>query len=216
VPVTAKDVVARFAPSAKDAYKQAFADAGGLIAQHQINTPLRLAHFMAQCLHETDGCTILIENGNYNAKNLGDMWDDGNWHSYFPNRAACVAMAQQCRVDHGVALFSLVYGDRMGNGPPSTQDGWTYRGRGVLQTTGRESYSKFGIKCGVPFEAQPDLVIAAEHALKPALAEWAESKLNAAADRDDIVAVTRGINGGTVGLPSRRKWLAKIRPFAGA
>jgi putative chitinase len=214
--VTAKDIVARFAPSAKDAYKQAFADPGGLIAQHGIDRPLRLAHFMAQCLHETGGCTILIENGNYTAKNLGDMWDSGNWHRYFANRAACVAMAAQCRLDHGEALFSLVYGGRMGNGSSATKDGWTYRGRGVLQTTGRESYRAFGIKCGVPFETQPDLVTDPAHALKPALAEWTASGLNAAADRDDIVAVTRGINGGTVGLASRKAWLAKIRSFVGA
>ena len=102
-----------------------------------------------------------------------------------------------------------------GHGPPSSGDGWRYRGRGVLQTTGRESYSKFGRKCGVGFEGDPDLVVAPEHALKPALAEWREKHLNAAADQDDIEVVTRGINGGLVGLAERRAWLAKILPVSG-
>ena len=213
MPVTAIDVVRKFARNANPAYVQAFENGSQQLLEKGIDRPLRLAHFMAQVLHETDGLTVLVENGAYNAKNLGDMWDSGNWHSYFDNRDACVAMSEQCRIDKGVALFSLVYGDRMGNGPKETKDGWTYRGRGILQTTGRESYRKFGRKCGVDFEGNPDLIISAEHALKPALAEWEESNLNAAADRDDIVAVTKGINGGTVGLKSRREWLARIRPF---
>lgn len=213
MPVTAKDVVAKFATRANNAYKQAFASGDALLAEHEISTPLRLAHLMAQCLHETDACTILIESGDYRENGLGKMWDDGNWHSYFPNRAAMVAMADQCRRDHGVALFNLVYGNRMGNGPPSSGDGWKYRGRGILQTTGRESYRKFGEKCGVPFEADPELVVAAEHALKPALAEWTAKGVNAAADRNDIRTVTRGINGREVGIASRRAWFAKIWPF---
>jgi putative chitinase len=101
----------------------------------------------------------------------------------------------------------------MGNGPPNSGDGWRYRGRGVLQTTGRESYRKFGRKCGVDFEGDPDLVLAPEHALKPALAEWRDKHLNVAADHNDIEIVTKGINGGLVGLPERRAWLARIFPF---
>jgi putative chitinase len=211
--VAAIDVVRKFAPTAHKNYVQAFEDPGGLLAKSGINTPLRLAHFMAQCLHETGGLTVLIESGRYSAKNLGNMWDSGNWHKYFANRAACVAMAEQCKVDKGIALFSLVYGDRMGNGPKETQDGWKYRGRGILQTTGRESYGKFGKKCGVGFEGDPDLVVSPEHALKPALAEWDSKHLNVAADNNDIEVVTKGINGGFVGLDDRKAWFAKILPF---
>ncbi|MDF0489735.1 hypothetical protein PX554_16495 [Sphingomonas sp. H39-1-10] len=211
--VRASDIVSRFAPSAKDAYKQAFQQGDALLAKSGITTPLRLAHFMAQVLHETGGLTILVESGDYSAKNLGDMWDSGNWHKYFTNRAACVEMAEQCKRDHGVALFSLVYGNRMGNGPPASKDGWTYRGRGILQTTGRASYADFGKRCGVDFVGHPDLVASGDHALKPALAEWDDKHCNVAADHNDIELVTRLVNGGLVGLAGRRKWFAKIWPF---
>jgi putative chitinase len=211
--VRALDVIQHFAPTAKAVYLQAFADPDGLIAAAQIDRPLRLAHFMAQCLHETGGGTILVESGRYSAKNLGDMWDAGNWHRYFRDRDECVAMARQCQIDNGAALFSRVYGNRMGNGGPETQDGWTYRGRGVLQTTGRGAYRDFGARCGVDFEGDPGLVIDARHALKPALLEWMSKNVNGAADHDDIEAVTLAINGGLVGLKSRRTWFARILPF---
>ena len=211
--VRASDIVARFAPSAKDTYKQAFKQGDALLAKSGITTPLRLAHFMAQVLHETGALAILVENGNHSVKSLGALWDSGNWHKYFADRAACVKMADQCKLDHGVALFSLVYGNRMGNGPPASQDGWTYRGRGILQTTGRASYAAFGKRCGVDFVGTPDLVTSAEHALKPALAEWDDSHCNAAADHNDIELVTKLVNGGVVGLAERKKWFAKIWPF---
>ncbi len=211
--IKASDVVKKFAPSAKQPYVDAFADPGGLLAAAKIDTPLRLAHLMAQCIHETGTFSLLVESGRYSETALGKMWDSGNWHKYFKDRAACVAMAKQCAKDGGETLFSLVYGNRMGNGAPETHDGWKYRGRGVMQTTGRESYARYGRQCGVDFEGDPDLVVAGEHMLKPALAEWTAKKLNDAADRNDIVAVTKGINGGTVGLAERKAWFVKIWNF---
>jgi putative chitinase len=210
---SATDVVKKFAPNARSNYVKAFTDGNPLLSENAINTPLRLAHFMAQCLHETGGLKILVESGAHTEKSLGRLWDSGNWHKYFRNRDACLKMAAQCKIDHGEKLFNLVYSNRMGNGPPESGDGWRYRGRGVLQTTGRESYRKFGKKCGVNFENDPDLVVTPEHALKPALAEWREKHLNVAADHNDIEVVTKGINGGLVGLAERRAWFAKILPF---
>jgi putative chitinase len=122
-------------------------------------------------------------------------------------------MADKCKVDGGAALFSLVYGGRLGNGPAATQDGWTYRGRGILQTTGRAAYASFGTRCGADFIGDPDLVASAEHALKPALAEWDDKHVNAAADHNDIELVTKLVNGGQVGLGARKKWFARIWPF---
>lgn len=210
--VSAVDLISKFAPGAKPAYAAAFRSMPDQLGAAQINTPLRLAHFMAQVLHETGGLSILVESGRYSATNLGNMWDGGNWHRYFSNRAACVAMANTCTTDSGAALFSLVYGNRMGNGGPASKDGWTYRGRGVMQTTGRASYASFGQRCGVDFEGNPDLIVSAEHALKPALMEWNDKHLNVAADHNDIEAVTRGINGGVVGLAGRKAWFAKLWP----
>ena len=211
--VRADEIVAKFAPNARPAYVGAFADPAGLLPAAGITTPLRLAHFMAQALHETGALTILVESGRYSAQNLATMWDSGNWHHYFADRATCIAMASQRAIDDGVALFSLVYGSRMGNGPPATHDGWHYRGRGVLQTTGRAAYAQFGAQCHVDFEGNPDLVVDPAHALKPALLEWSAKHLNAAADNNDIEAVTLGINGGLVGLAQRRAWFARVWPF---
>lgn len=209
----AADVVRKFARGAKPNYVEAFEVGDDLLAEAGIDRPLRLAHFMAQCLHETGGLTILVERGNYTARNLGDMWDSGNWHRYFANRDACVAMAEQCRRDEGVALFSLVYGNRMGNGPPSTQDGWRYRGRGVLQTTGRDSYRRYGDRIGVDLVGQPDVLVEARHVLRPALADWVDKNLNVAADSNDIEVVTQGINGGQVGISERKAWFARVWPY---
>lgn len=211
--VRASDIVAKFARGAHSNYKTAFQQGDALLARSGITTPLRLAHFMTQVLHESSGLTMLVENGSYSAANLGAMWDSGNWHTYFADRAGCVKMADQCRVDRGVALFSLVYGGRLGNGPAATQDGWKYRGRGMLQTTGRAAYATFGARCGADFVGDPDLVASAEHALKPALAVWDDKHINAAADHNDIELVTKLVNGGLVGLGERRTWFARIWPF---
>lgn len=212
--VRAIDIVHHFAPQAQPNYRQAFEQGDPLLATFEINSPLRLAHFMAQVFHETDALTLLVESGRYQQKGLARMWDAGNWHRYFADRDACLAIADVCAADGGETLFNLVYGNRMGNGPPLSGDGWRYRGRGIMQTTGRESYRRFGQECGVDFEGNPDLVVSAQHALKPALFEWRAGHLNTAADHDDIEVITRRINGGLVGLDKRKAWLARILPFA--
>lgn len=204
------DLVRRLCPGGRPEYLAAFEAGDGLLAAAGITTPKRLAHFLAQVLHETDGLTIFVESAGYTRKNLSDTWDQGNWRRYFPSKAAMMDMA-----GHGEQLFNIVYGDRMGNGPPSTGDGFRYRGRGVLQTTGREAYRSYGRRCGVDFEGNPDLVITAEHALKPALAEWVDGKCNAMADRGDIEAITRKINGGVNGYTSRCAWLRRIESALG-
>lgn len=212
--VRAIDIVNKFAPAAKQNYRTAFENGDALLAQYGVTTPKRLAHFMAQVFHESGALTLFVENGRYTAGNLANMWDQGNWHRYFDEKSQCTAMSVQCAADGGEALFNRVYGNRMGNGPPESGDGWKYRGRGLLQTTGRESYRKFGRLCGIDFEADPDLIVAPEHALKPALGEWDAGHLNAAADAGDIEVITKRINGRYVGLDERRAWFAKIYPFA--
>lgn len=209
---TAIEIVQNLAPSANKIYREAFENGGALLDQYGINTDLRLAHFMAQSFHETAYFTVLTESGNYREKGLARMWDGGNWHRYFDSRADCLAMADQCRIDKGEALFNRVYARKtLGNVNPG--DGWKYRGRGIIQTTGRYAYRKYGRTFRVPFEDQPELVITAEHALKPALAEWADGNLNAAADQNDIEVITKTINGGLVGLPERRAAFARVWTF---
>lgn len=214
--VRARDIVWKFAPNVRPEYERAFIVGDELLDEYGINTASRLSHFLAQVFHETGALHTLIENGRYNRRNLARMWDGGNWHRYFADREACLAMAEKCAVDQGKALFSLVYGRRSLGNRPGTEDGWTYRGRGLLQTTGRGAYRTYGERFDVDFEGQPDLIFAPEHALKPALAEWQDGNLNRYADAGNIEHITARINGGTVGLDGRKAWFYKIFPFAQA
>lgn len=206
------DIVHSLCPHAKSSYQLAFENGDALFAEHGITTPLRLAHFCAQAFHETGGLTIEWESGNYSAERLVEIFGIGH-HS------AAVKVDEARRLAHdGPAIFERVYGlgnphkaHELGNMQPG--DGWKYRGGGIMQTTGRSNYRRMGEKCGVDFEGHPELVLSAEHALKPALTEWTEGNLNAAADRNDITTITKRINGGLNGLDDRRVWLAKIRPL---
>ncbi len=186
------------APMVNLTYQQAFA--GDVLAATPLaDRPLRLAHFLAQVCHETGGLRILVENLNYSAKRLTEVWP-----SRFPTLSAAAAFANNPR-----ALANKVYGGRMGNVDPD--DGWTYRGRGLLQITGRDHYAQNGRALGIPLEAHPDLALAPEHALAIALETWRAKGCDAPADADDIVAVTRRINGGLIGLEDRRAWLRKAK-----
>ena len=168
--VKAIDLVRRFAPNAARQYVEAFENGQDLLEHYGINRPLRLAHFMAQVMHET-GLKTLREKGGYTADNLARMWDTGNWHRYFNNRDDCIRYAERCAIDGGIELFNLVYSNRRGNGPPESGDGWRYRGGGLLQTTGRVDYARYCEIFGADFVGQPDLIYAPQHALKPALQE---------------------------------------------
>jgi putative chitinase len=210
-------IVRTVAPKACDNYALAFERGDSLLKSHGITTPLRLAHFLAQVLHETGGLSIKWESGSYTERGLLEIFGVGH-HSAGVTPSEAAELAHQPMPRREELIFERVYGlgnpkkaRELGNTNPG--DGFRYRGGGILQTTGRGNYQRLGQKCGVDFEAHPKLVVSAEHALKPALIEWSEGNLNAAADRDDIEAITRKINGGLNGLDSRREWLAKLRPL---
>lgn len=210
--LTAFDVAKALCRKADKAYLAALHDGQPQIEAAGINTPLRLAHFLAQIFHETGGLTILVENHRYSAKNLGKTWDSGNWRRYFPNRAAMVAMAGQ-----GERLFNIVYGNRMGNGGPESGDGFRYRGRGPMQTTGKSAYAKYGKRMGVDLVANPDLILDPRYALMPALFEWQDMGCNALADRNAIKQIGNAINRGNpnsqtapIGHKDRVEWFNKI------
>ena len=206
------DIVRKVCPRARQSYLAAFEHGDGQFRHHGITTPLRLAHFLAQCLHESGGLTLEWESGAYSANRLVEIFGVGR-HS------ACVTETEAAGLAYnGAAIFERVYGlgnpkkaMELGNADPG--DGFKYRGGGIMQTTGRANYRRMGKRCGVDFEKHPELVLSAAHALKPALAEWTEGKLNEAADRDDIRAITRRINGGYNGLADRQAWFAKVRPL---
>lgn len=190
------------APRAHAVYRAAFA--GDVLSATPLACePRRLAHFLAQVCHETGGLRILVENLNYRAERLRQVW---------PSRFPTIAIAQ--RFAHNPrAIANKVYGGRMGNINPD--DGWTYRGRGLLQITGRDHYARNGRALGIPLEDRPELAIAAEHALAVALETWRWKGCDGPADADDVVEVTRRINGGTIGLVDRRAWLVKAKTLLG-
>ena len=210
MPLSAGDIVARVAPAANPVYREAFEDKHGLLTEFGITTPLRLSHFIAQAFVETGGFARLVESGRYSQKALANQWDQGNWHRAFANRAECLSYAEKCKVDGGEALFNLVYGANKQLGNTQKGDGWKFRGRGIIQTTGRANYTALGKTFKVAFADDPDLVATPEHALKAALGHWRDKHLNTAADANDISVVTRGINGGLGALPERKAAFARI------
>jgi uncharacterized protein (TIGR02594 family) len=215
----AVDIVREVAPHGKPDYVAAFEHGDGLLQQHEINTPNRLAHFLAQMMHECDALRIDWEDMDYSAARLVEIFGVGK-HS------AAVTEEEALQLAHKpAAIAERVYG--LGNpkkarelGNTSPGDGFRYRGGGLLQTTGRGDYCEIGKTCGVDFEKQPELLLSAEHALKPALAEWTRGNLNVFADNNDFLAISKAINLGNPrakgtpnGLSSRAEWLARIRPL---
>ncbi len=208
------DIVRRLCRRARPNYVQAFEQGDEVMADYGLTTPLRLAHFLAQVFHETDGLTIERESGAYSASRLTEIFGVGR-HS-----AAVTAAEARLLAKDGPAIFERVYG--LGNprkarelGNTKAGDGWLYRGNGILQTTGRGNHRRMGATCGkgALFEDQPELVTDPRYALLPALAEWRESACNALADRNDIAAITRRINGGYNGFADRKAWFARIYPL---
>tara|TARA_R110002095_G_scaffold90199_7_gene78659 strand:- start:612 stop:2180 length:1569 start_codon:yes stop_codon:yes gene_type:complete len=170
----------------------------------QIDTPLRIAHFIAQVAHESALFRRVVENMNYSADGLRTVFP-----RYF-DRAAAQAYARNPR-----AIGNRAYANRLGNGDEASGDGFRYRGRGLIQLTGRANYRAFGDWLGVDVVAAPELV-SERYAVASAVYFWSTRKLNAIADRDDLNAVTRAINGGLNGLDDRLRLLELARAALGA
>jgi putative chitinase len=167
-------------------------------AKFGINTPLRLAHFLAQCGHESGGFRATQENLNYSAKGLM-----GIFKKYFPTEALANAYARQ-----PAKIAARVYGGRMGNGAEATGEGYKFRGRGYIQLTGKENYTAFGKSIGEDILSNPDKV-AGPYALLSAAWFFSKNGLHKIADEgasDAVVTkITKRVNGGTIGLPDRIK-----------
>ncbi len=167
-------------------------------AKFQINTPLRLAHFLAQCGHESGGFRLTQENLNYSAKGL-----NGIFKKYFPTEAAAAAYARNPQ-----KIANKVYGNRMGNGDEGSGDGYKFRGRGYIQLTGKDNYTAFGKSIGEDICANPDKV-ASTYALLSAAWFFSKNGLHKMADEgatDAVVTkITKRVNGGTIGLADRIK-----------
>jgi putative chitinase len=167
-------------------------------AKFQINTPLRLAHFLAQCGHESGGFRVTQENLNYSAKGLA-----GIFRKYFPTEAAAAPYARQPQ-----KIANKVYANRMANGSEASGDGYKFRGRGYIQLTGRDNYTQFGKAIGEDIASNPD-VVASKYSLLSAAWFWSKNGLNKLADvgatDSTVTSITKRVNGGTIGLPDRIK-----------
>lgn len=160
-----------------------------------INTPRRQAQFIAQIAHESGGFKQLTENLNYSAQGLASTWPGRFSTGTGPNELA----REIARNPEKIA--NAAYGLRMGNNAQG--DGWRYRGRGLIQLTGKANYQAAASAIGAPLVEQPDLVAEPAMAAMTAAWFWSKNGLNALADSGDTRAVTKRINGGTTGLDDR-------------
>lgn len=181
------------------------ATAPAVFAKYGIDNPLVLAHLMAQISHECGAGHDVVENLSYSAIRMTQVWP-----SRFPNTAAAAPYANNPR-----ALANKVYNgvkpdgsDRMGN-RPSTDDGWNFRGRGASQTTGRDGYERVFKNTGLDVVNNPDILIDPQYFLLCGVADFINCGCLPYAKADDVLNVTKRLNGGTVGLDQRVYWLKR-------
>lgn len=169
-----------------------------LFPDYDINTPKRMAAFIAQCSHESGGFMILKENLNYKAATLRKIFP-----KYFPNDQ--IANDYASRPNKQVAIASKVYANRMGNGDEASQDGWKFCGRGLIQLTGKSNYQAFADSLEMDINDVPEYLATFEGASQSACWYWETNKLNQWADAGDILTLTKRINGGLIGYEDRKK-----------
>ena len=164
-----------------------------ILPDYDINTPERVAAFLAQTMHESGGYKFLTENLNYKAESLCKVWpryfnaSNANDYAHNPEKIA-----------------NRAYAGRMGNGPEESGDGFKYCGRGLIQLTGKQNYTKFAESIETPVEEIPEFLATFEGAIQSACWFWETNNLNQYADNGDILTMTKRIKGGTLGLEDRQ------------
>ena len=166
-----------------------------LLPDYEINTPKRIAAFIAQCAHESGGFKFLKENLNYKAESLMKTFP-----KYFSDKDTANAYAKQ-----PVKIANRVYANRMGNGDEASGDGYKYCGRGLIQLTGKSNYSWFAASLEISPDEASAYLETFEGAAQSACWFWESNNLNVEADAGDIKKMTKKINGGYIGLDDRIK-----------
>jgi putative chitinase len=165
-------------------------------AKFGLNSNIRLAHFLSQCAHESGNFKVFTENLNYSAKGLRSIFG-----KYFKDDASALAFERKPE-----KIANRVYSSRMGNGDEASGDGWKFRGRGYIQLTGKDNYTQFDKSVEDDILANPDLV-ATKYPLMSAAFFFERNNLwkicDGGADKEDVIALTKRINGGTHGLEDR-------------
>lgn len=166
-----------------------------ILPEYEINTPQRVAAFLAQCAHESGNFKFLKENLNYKAESLCKV---------FPKYFKTLDEAKQYE-KRPEKIANKIYGGRMGNGDEASGDGFRYCGRGLIQLTGKDNYSWFAASLEIPVEEASEYLETFEGAVQSACWFWETNNLNVQADAGDIKLMTRKINGGYIGLEDRIK-----------
>lgn len=166
-----------------------------ILPDYEIDTPERVACFLGQTAHESGGYRALRENLNYSAQGL-----NGIFKKYFPTLADATPYQRQPE-----KIANKIYANRMGNGPEASGDGFKYRGRGLIQLTGKSNYQSFADSIECSLEETIEFLETYEGAVQSACWFWESNNLNALADKMDVKMMTKKINGGFIGLEDRIK-----------
>lgn len=180
-----------------------------LLPDYDINTPQRIASFLAQCAHESAEFTALKENLNYKAPTLRKVFG-----KYFPTDELANQYANMPNKQEAIA--NRVYANRMGNGDEASGDGFRYCGRGLIQLTGKDNYSWFAASISISPDEASEYLQTFEGAAQSACWFWENNNLNAFADAGDFEGMTRRINGGTLGLDDRKAHYQRAMQILGA
>lgn len=164
-----------------------------ILPEYEINTPERVAAFIAQCAHESGYFKFLKENLNYRAESLLKT---------FPKYFKTLEEAKQYE-KNPQKIANKVYANRMGNGDEASGDGFRYLGRGLIQLTGKNNYTFFAGSLEIPIEECSEYLETFEGAVQSACFFWEQNGLNKFADSRDIVTMSKRINGGTIGMEDR-------------
>ena len=166
-----------------------------LLPEYDINTPARVAAFVAQCAHESGNFVFIKENLNYKAASLRKTFA-----KYFPTDELAAQYANKPE-----RIANRVYANRMGNGDEASGDGYLYCGRGLIQLTGKDNYTRFAESLEISVEEAAEFLLTFEGCVQSAAWFWEANNLNQWADAGDILTLTKRINGGTIGLEDRIK-----------
>lgn len=186
--------------------KKLFEAMDELFPKYSVDTPERIAGFLAQCGHESGGFRFVEENLNYSAKAL-----DSVFGKYFKNGERDAK--EYARKPEKIA--NVVYGNRMGNGDEDSGDGWQFKGRGYIQLTGRNNYTSFAESVDMDLDECIDYLKTPKGALESALWFWDTNKLNKYCDKHDVKGMTKRVNGGYNGLEDREEKWEKVLDLLG-
>lgn len=191
MPQATEENIERFLPALNDE-----------LPKYGVDTPLRMAHFIAQIAHESGSFKYSSENLNYSAKALRSVFG-----KYFTSEEMAEEYQRQPE-----KIANIVYANRMGNGDTESGEGWHYRGRGLIQLTGKDNYTACSSAIGEDLVESPDKISDDPNiSVAAACWYWNSRKLNDAADQDDVKTVTKKINGGTHGLEDRTAFLNRCK-----